>query len=315
MPNDKGFCVYTCLFGDYEVLNEQPVAEKSEIEFICFTDNPELTSNTWKIHYISPVFPLDLARSSRTLKICPHRFLPDYSVSLYIDNSVRLKVPPEVIFEELYSEAHDMGLINHSFRDTVMDEFEEVVRIDYDKPGVVLEQLNTYSIISPEIYSQKPYWGGFIIRKHNLNKIVDAMEDWLAQVYRYSKRDQLSINHIINKHNLSINKYNLSNQESAYHEWPTAHRQGSPNFKERLFHSAENNMRAEALAHKLDQKEQLIQKINNNLAECEQTKQTLTTDLIELEQEVLFYANSKSWRITRPLRRFFKILKKVKEIQ
>lgn len=65
-----------------------------------------------------------------------------------------------------------------------------------------------------------------------------------------------------------------------------------------------------------------LQKIafNSQLEECNQTFaakieeqdqsiRQLTTDLAEREQEVLFYALSKSWRITRPLR---KLMKKIK---
>ena len=48
--------------------------------------------------------------------------------------------------------------------------------------------------------------------------------------------------------------------------------------------------------------EQNIQQLNDTLAERDQSIQ-------QLEQEVLFYATSKSWKITRPLRKvvnFFK---------
>jgi FkbM family methyltransferase len=59
----------------------------------------------------------------------------------------------------------------------------------------------------------------------------------------------------------------------------------------------------------LAERDQTIQQLNADLAEREQSIQQLTANLAEREQEVLFYALSKSWRITRPLRIFMKLLR------
>jgi redox-sensitive bicupin YhaK (pirin superfamily) len=50
----RSFCVYTTLVGGYEELNEQPIAQSSSIPFICLTDDPALTSNTWQIRRYPP---------------------------------------------------------------------------------------------------------------------------------------------------------------------------------------------------------------------------------------------------------------------
>src|SRR5262245_53176260 len=92
-------CVYTSLLGRYERLNEQPVAAQSKIDFLCFTDNSDLTSKTWKVVKVDPTFMNDPVRSQRIIKLSPHDFCGDYDTSLYIDNSVILTVKPEDIFE------------------------------------------------------------------------------------------------------------------------------------------------------------------------------------------------------------------------
>jgi len=61
-------CVYTALIGNYEKLNEQPVARQSGIPFICLTDDPKLSSETWRIVQVSPLFRADPVRSQRLLK-------------------------------------------------------------------------------------------------------------------------------------------------------------------------------------------------------------------------------------------------------
>ena len=68
------------------------------------------------------------------------------------------------------------------------------------------------------------------------------------------------------------------------------------------------------LSTDLAERDETIQQLTTDLAEREQTIQQLTTDLAEREQEVLFYALSKSWRITRPLRKLMKKLKGNKNV-
>jgi len=300
----KPFCVYTTVFGNYEKLNEQLVANESRIDFICFTDDEHLTSSTWKIVHVNPVFPLDFTRSARTIKICPHRFLPNYDTSLYIDNSVTLKVVPEKIFKDVMDQNYDLICMRHSFRETVLEEFEEVLRLRYDKQDIVLEQLNAYNLINPEILSQKPYWCGFLARKHNKKIVEDSMEDWLAQVMRYSRRDQLSINYIISKYGLNIKELHLDNHSTIYHQWPTSTRYGQPSITMDLRSATDSNMSASSdekypsifsenlydserpLSAQLADRDQTIHTLIAKILERGQSEQVLSVQVLEKEQKI-----------------------------
>ena len=126
-------CVYTALFGRYEDLLAQPIAAESELDFICFTDDPELSSDSWRIELVEPPLRSDPARSSRYPKICAHRFLDGYDTSLYIDNSVLLTRAPEEIVEMLLPDrGAAFGAAAHSFRETVEDEFVAVMDAGLD---------------------------------------------------------------------------------------------------------------------------------------------------------------------------------------
>ena len=198
----KQFCVYTTLFGNYEKIIEQPVQKNSDIDFICFTDDENLTSDTWKIVTVQPTLPTDPGRSARMIKIAPHRYLPDYTTSLYIDNSIKLKVPPEEIFGQIMSKEYDLYCVRHSFRESVLDEFERVLTLKFDRAEKIIEQFNTYNLLDPDVFIERPYSAGFIIRNHNRKEIAMMMDDWLAQVLRYSRLDQLSLNYEIRKYGL-----------------------------------------------------------------------------------------------------------------
>ena len=179
--------------GGYEFLNEQPMALKSDIPFICFTDDPDLRSETWQVRHVSPLFSMDPARSQRDFKLRPHVHLPEFDISLYIDNAVLLTQPPEQVFER-YALSSGFALAEHSFRDTVLMEFLEVIKQGLDDAGRVFEQLNYYSLVSPEVLEEHPYWGGILLRDHRVPKVREMLDIWYSSVLRYSRRDQLSAN-------------------------------------------------------------------------------------------------------------------------
>src|SRR6266516_4449910 len=135
------FCVYTTMIGDYEKLNEQPLAVGSAIPFICLTDNINLHSDTWQIRQVSPLFPADPIRSQRNLKIRPHLCIPEFDASLYIDNSVLLSHWPKN-FDEFFDNKMDFLLPEHSYRSSVLDEFLAVSEAGFDDQNRIFEQLN-----------------------------------------------------------------------------------------------------------------------------------------------------------------------------
>ena len=93
-------CVYTALFGNYERLNPQPMAGESDVDWICFTDDSELTSDDWEVVVIEPSFALGPARSARKVKILPPAQVRYYRVSLWIDNSVIMDADPRTMVSE-----------------------------------------------------------------------------------------------------------------------------------------------------------------------------------------------------------------------
>lgn len=215
------FCVYTALIGDYEELNEQPVAKNSNIPFICFTDSETLSSNSWEIRKVSTLFGMDPIRSQRDIKIRPHRFLDDYDVSIYIDNSILLTETPEKILET-YKDNLPFCLSYHSFRYNIIDEFLTIIKFALDDPMRVLEQLNHYTMLHPEVLKTRPLWGGFLLRDHHDPLVREMGERWAAHVNRYSRRDQLSISACFAECGLDPKVIAIDNYKSWFHSWPHA---------------------------------------------------------------------------------------------
>lgn len=218
-PLDMKICVYTTLLGGYDALLPQEVASRSEADFLCFTDDPQLASPTWETELVEPYLPLDLHRSSRVYKILGHERLREYDVTICIDASVRLLRTPEEIVAEWLTEDVDMALAEHSFRDLVIDEFDEVVRLNYDDRARVYEQLTDYAVAFPEVLEAKPHWGGLIVRR-TTGSVDRAMRLWFDHVLRYSRRDQLSLMVALLHGGASFRSVSVDNFSSSFHEWP-----------------------------------------------------------------------------------------------
>jgi hypothetical protein len=187
------------------------------VPFICFTDDDSLTSSVWDLRVVTPLFPLDLQRSQRELKIRGCSETRGYDRTLYIDNSVTLKIPPRDFLDE-WLEEHDVAVPLHSWRDTVRDEFAAVVAAGLDDLARVSEQLETYSEIAPGVLDEQPLWNGMIARR-NTPAVHQVMNRWFDEVLRYSRRDQLSANYIFANAPISLARMELDNHDSPVHVW------------------------------------------------------------------------------------------------
>jgi glycosyltransferase involved in cell wall biosynthesis len=183
--------VYTCLFGFSEEFADHRY-EREDIDFICFTDDPELRSEFWDIRLMPPGL-LDPARAAKRIKHLPHRYFPDYEWSLYIDNTVLLKIAPKEIYRRFLQPAQSsMVCFRHGERNCVYDEAEAVLGLGYDEPYRVRRQMEYYEGLGyPR--GNGLLWSAFLLRRHHDGALIAVMEQWHDQVLMHSLRDQLSL--------------------------------------------------------------------------------------------------------------------------
>jgi hypothetical protein len=185
--------VYTCLFGDYERFNDFEYERSPDIDFVLFTDDAQIVSRQWKT-IVLPRSMLDAARTVREIKTQPHRFLVDYDWSLFVDNTVRLKVSPQQIFDEYLASADSPYVcFRHYRRDCVYAEAEIVKAAQLDDPARIDAQMKFYRELG------YPAQNGlakntFILRRHHEGPLPKIMEAWFQQILLWSRRDQLSLN-------------------------------------------------------------------------------------------------------------------------
>ena len=212
--------VFRALLGGYETLREEPVAHESAVDFVCFTDDPDLTSKTWRLVVVEPRLPADLIRSARHLKIMGHPVLETYDETLWLDNTVELLAPPEAILDDWLADA-DIALPLHSFRSSVLDEAEAVLDAGRDDYVRVYEQLSVYLRTAPAAVEANPHWTGMLARRHG-TAVREAMHGWWENVLRFSHRDQLSFTVTVPRPGLRLRSVPFDNHASPLHRWPQA---------------------------------------------------------------------------------------------
>jgi hypothetical protein len=293
--------VYTALMGQYEQLNEQPVAAGTDVEFVCFTDDPELTSDSWDVRLVPPRFPLDSIRSARFIKVLGAELLPEYDEVLWIDNSVVLRKTPDELLDSWLRD-RDIAVPSHSFRASVIGEFDAVVASGYDEPSRVYEQLIHYSTLEPDVLRETPYWTALIARRRS-PEVDRAMHLWWDHLLRYSRRDQLSFNFVAVQAELSVCRVDIDNLNSEWHEWPVR--------AARKWGVTQDRM-ADALRTPTAEIGRLENDLSQLRAELEQVRAEQASTVLHAEQVQREaaeareardrYAESTSWRITAPLR-------------
>jgi hypothetical protein len=274
--------VYTALLGGYESLIEQPTAANSDVEYVCFTDDPNLTSTSWTIHLVEPLLALDAFRSQRALKIRGHEALADFEETLYIDNSVFLREDPAVILDRWLADG-DIAISRHSFRDRVIDEFDEVLELNYDDPNRVNEQLLYYAQLYPDALLERPYWNGMIARRYT-PEVQASMNLWFDHVLRFSRRDQLSANVAFSISGVTVVAIEENNNDSVSHQWPAGVQRKAQLTRIGRRRSGPAIAEIARLHREIEQLTTQLTELHERVSEVDAVRTDLATRTLELEQ-------------------------------
>ncbi len=125
--NMKKICIYTCIYGDYDTLKTH-AKQNINCDYICLTDNPNLKSETWKIHLFLPsklqairdAFPeyngaihanmVNTIICRSDLRLIP--VLAEYDICVYIDGNMQITNPNLISNLLLQAKSTDLVVIN-----------------------------------------------------------------------------------------------------------------------------------------------------------------------------------------------------------
>jgi hypothetical protein len=191
--------VYTALFGDYDDLIEPPKGIQN-CDFICFTDQDNISSDVWDIKLIKNN---EISSSeNRKYKMLPHIYLNEYEYSIYIDSNIQIKTDPTALIDT-YLRSHNIAVPKHFERDCIYKEIEECV---VNNKITLFEKKYMLEILFSDGYPKECGLGenNIILRRHNDSNVIRLMEAWWDFYSNGPKRDQLSLIYLAWKLNVSI---------------------------------------------------------------------------------------------------------------
>jgi hypothetical protein len=193
--NKSNLAVYTCITGDYDVL-QNPVNYNQSMDYICFTNNKKLKSDVWDIRYISDE-GLDNVHLARYVKLFPHLFLEDYDTSIWADAKYLIR-DDLMQYVRMYEKTKDMLCFPHPERDCIYDEAEKCKAIKKGVASDIDRQIKHYKEEGYPAHNGL-YDSGCIVRNHKKTQIQEIMRQWWEEIKEYSYRDQLSLSYVLYK--------------------------------------------------------------------------------------------------------------------
>lgn len=179
--------IYTAFTGNYDNL-KNPEFIDDNCDYVCFTDNPAVQSDIWKIIPMEES-NLDNNRKAKRYKVLPHKYLSQYKYSFWIDSSFKITGS---IREYIYKYVKNPMLnIIHDQRTCIYDEAIFSASIARYPTETLIEQIEAYeSKGMPHDYGLVSC--GITFRQHNNPKIIKIMEDWWSEILKYTNQDQVS---------------------------------------------------------------------------------------------------------------------------
>jgi len=193
--------IYTGISNGYDKLSA-PTYKHDGVDYICFTDDPNLYSDVWEVRLIENYHRID-----KVVKLFPHKFLPDYDISIWVDANFIVHKPILKLLQ--YVEKQNMVVFLPPKKHTLQTEFELCIKHSRANISDLQKQQKEYV----DFMANLVYACGILIRRHNAIDTKETMLDWWREIQYHTYRDQLSFPVVAAKNNLHF----VVIKEELYH--------------------------------------------------------------------------------------------------
>lgn len=192
--------VYTIIFGDYDYLKEPEILSPN-FDYICFTDDPTLKSNIWKIKLVKLNKKFSVKRCAAEFITNPFKYLIGYNLSVLVGGQISIHCDIDEFVRTVLPDDRSIAIMQHPNRDCIYEEAKKVLKLEKDVLLVVNQQMDEYRRTGyPEHNGLVS--SGIIVRRHEDKKLRKHCELWHQEIIKHSQRDQLSFNFVLWKHKL-----------------------------------------------------------------------------------------------------------------
>ncbi len=199
--------IYTVITGAYDHVLE-PYCLPDNCDYFVFTDiDFDDSASAWQKREIPDSLQgLSDIEKNRYLKMHPQELFDEYKYSIYVDGNVQVVTDLTEYVNKIGPTG--MGTHLHPVRDCVYEEMQEVVRLGKEENG---------NIERHEAYMKRTgmprHYGllecNVIAREHHNRTCIKLMEEWWQEFEMYSKRDQISLPHVLYKNGIKVQEVGI----------------------------------------------------------------------------------------------------------
>lgn len=212
---------FTAMVGDAEAVNFQPrLGKRSSVDVFIFTDRKRNVPKNWR--EVTLKIPADShpEKIHKTMKLSNHSQFSAYDMVVYFDNKVIILGDPIRLARALLGEER-MGFFEHSYRDSLKEEFDVNIMNFSDSRGAQISSLfGVYEAHKPELLSQPFTWNGIFCRLNNDADVDALMSRWKDATLSFGYRDQLTKPLVVSIEEFKFNTVKVNNFFSRAHIWP-----------------------------------------------------------------------------------------------
>ena len=249
-------CFITAIYGNYETSCKQFVKQTIETDFICFTDNKNITCNGWKIdttpHHLIHKSKIDNGTFLNSISHNKHTFniakyykqsfsdipiLDKYDVIVWLDGTIQIVYDKtsEYILNNIYKEKiigwhheHRHGVLRNEVIASHMERYTSTYWFNQCQPYQDVDnQYKCYledgynELFFKNLHSHTPHLGVwvtcFVAFLHKDNTVKQFLDLWYLQTLKYTTQDQIGFPYVCQKTN--IIPFTLPNYE-VYGNYP-----------------------------------------------------------------------------------------------
>lgn len=211
--------IYTFLTGDYDNL-EDPKIISADWDYLCFTDNPDIKSDVWKIIPIPEEYNdiTDPKKKAMLQMIEYYKIIDEfYDVVISISTDLVPQCHLDKYLNEIDFSNYEIVALKHPSRNCVYQEAQAVIQGNLDFPQIVNFQMNRYH--QDNYPKNNGLWASAVIVRNNKSENVrKACMIWSEEYRNGSRRDQLSWNYSFWK----SEKLDFPVKVGVYSDWEKA---------------------------------------------------------------------------------------------
>jgi O-antigen biosynthesis protein len=213
---------YTALYGRHSDLQE---FDTGGYPFVCFTDDPELRSNTWEIYVRgqppgTPGLLTDPRLAAKYVKVFPPNELPGRAISIWIDASIRVtdsQKMAEACVKAL--EGHDVALFQHPERNDIYTEVTvSTVMPKYQAMAAAMAS-QAVAYRSEGLPADHGLFAGGVLARRNTLARMRFEDEWWHEITTRSVQDQISLPYVLWKCDVKPGIIPGNVYRTEFHRW------------------------------------------------------------------------------------------------